>query len=145
GGAHQLLQLTLRADVPAHLVLELTRPVPAAGAGRVTRGVGVRVDVHLDELDFGVVQVLSHPIGGDKYIIGCHAYPPGVHPERREGGPLVCHVRQGGRRRWTERGLVSPPALVNAGLRVASCLVEQVAVAGRRYLNLLRAYRLSLR
>jgi hypothetical protein len=84
GVAEELFQPFLADDVAAHLVLQLARPVEANGAGDVAFVVGRRIDVDLDELHPGVIEVLRHPVGRNENI-GRHVSPPWGRMRERAG------------------------------------------------------------
>ena len=66
--AHERGELLLADDVASHLVLQLALPVETDRTRHVPLVVRLRIDVDLDDLDVGVVEVLPYPVGVDEYF-----------------------------------------------------------------------------
>ena len=56
------MHLLLAEDIPGNGVVQVGRPVPLDGARDVSLCVGFEVDVHLDEAQVVVAEVLGHPL-----------------------------------------------------------------------------------
>jgi hypothetical protein len=76
---HQTFELLFGQDVPAHLLAELRLPVPADRPTDMALFIGRSIDIHLDDADAGIIQVLREPFGAHEHFrmcIFCHGSLP---------------------------------------------------------------------
>jgi len=61
--AEQLAPVFLRRDVAADQIAQLSGPIPAHGTLYMPLAISRSVDVHLDESDVRIVEMVGHPLG----------------------------------------------------------------------------------
>ena len=68
-------------DIPADAIVQIGLPVPPDSTGKVALFVRARIDVHLNESHFWVIEVLSGPVGTDKGV-GMRVVTHEISPEK---------------------------------------------------------------